>query len=98
MYGNNDGEKVGLKLKAVAVGGTIEVPPLDLEAGGLKIRVLHDCSDWESEAKKCGAEVVIFGHTHQVVMETASGGGLPMGINPGECGGWLSGKYTVCAA
>lgn len=95
VYGNNDGEKVGLKLKAVAVGGSIDTPPLDFEAGGLRIRVLHDCGDWEAEAAKSGADIVIFGHTHQVVVETGEGAEPPIGINPGECGGWLGGKCTA---
>ncbi len=95
IYGNNDGEKVGLKIKAVSVGGSIEQPPIQFSAGELTIRVVHDCADWEAEAAGNGADVVIFGHTHETVVETLSGQSLPIGLNPGECGGWLSGRCTA---
>ena len=79
VYGNNDGEKVGLKIKAASVGGSIEEPPIQLTASGLAIRVVHDCADWETEAVNNGADVVIFGHTHEMVVETSSGQELPIG-------------------
>ena len=92
IYGNNDGEKVGLKMKAASVGGSIEEPPIQFEAGGMVFRVLHDCADWESEAGSHGADVVVFGHTHDTVVEISGG---RIGINPGECGGWLTGEPTA---
>ncbi|OGG03521.1 MAG: hypothetical protein A3F83_08965 [Candidatus Glassbacteria bacterium RIFCSPLOWO2_12_FULL_58_11] len=95
VYGNNDGEKVGLKMKAAAVGGSVEEPPLALEAGGRKFVILHDCDNWAAEAEKFGADVVVFGHTHALLIERPHGARLPVGINPGECGGWLSGSCTA---
>lgn len=95
IYGNNDGEKVGLKIKAASVGGSIEEPPIQLTAGDLTIRVVHDCADWEAEAALSGADVIIFGHTHETVIETVADKDLPLGINPGECGGWLTGDCTA---
>jgi predicted phosphodiesterase len=35
--------------------------------------------------------VAVFGHTHKVVVEK----GKVLRLNPGECGGWLSGRCTV---
>ena len=96
IYGNNDGEKVGLKLKAAALGGAIQEPPLTVAADGRKIVVLHDCEDGIAAAEEFGADVLIFGHTHQVLLEMPEGkGSSPLAINPGECGGWLSGKCSV---
>ena len=95
IYGNNDGEKVGLKVKAATLGGSIEEPPLVVEAGGARILVIHDCSLWQQEAARHSADVVIFGHTHDTVVERAEGADRPVGINPGECGGWLTGSCTV---
>lgn len=95
IFGNNDGEKVGLKIKAVSVGGSIEEPPIQFAAGDLAIRVVHDCADWEAEAAGSGADVVVFGHTHEMVVETPRGRSLPIGLNPGECGGWLTGCFTA---
>ena len=96
VYGNNDGEKVGLKLKAAGLGGSIQEPPLMVEAGGRRVLVLHDCQDAATEAKAYSAEVVIYGHSHQVSVEHPGGtGNPPLLLNPGECGGWLSGECTT---
>jgi putative phosphoesterase len=95
VYGNNDGEKVGLKMKAAAVGGSIEEPPVLIQAGGRRILVLHDCQDWHLEARKHRADAVVFGHTHELFLEKAPGADGPIGINPGECGGWLTGRTTA---
>jgi len=95
LYGNNDGEKVGLKMKAASFGGSIQEPPLLVEAGGVRILVIHDCSDWAAEAAKHSADVVVFGHTHEMIVQRAEGAERPMGINPGESGGWLTGSYTA---
>ena len=96
VYGNNDGEKVGLKLKAATLGGSIQDPPLVVEAGGRRILVLHDCADPDAQARNHSADVVICAHTHEVVTEWPQGDGKPpLVVNPGECGGWLSGECTA---
>ena len=95
IYGNNDGEKEGLKAKAADVGGSIQEPPLLIQAGGVRILVTHDCKAWQAEAGKHSADVVIFGHTHDIAIERAGGAERPVGINPGETGGWLTGSYTA---
>jgi len=96
VYGNNDGEKVGLKLKAASLGGSIQDPPLVVEVDGKRILVLHDCADALAEARTHSADVVIYGHSHEVVIEQPQGAGKPpLIINPGECGGWLTGEYTA---
>ena len=96
VFGNNDGEKVGLKLKAASLGGSIQEPPLIEEAAGRRILVLHDCRDAPAEADRHEADVVIYGHTHDVLVEQPHGAGNPpLLINPGECGGWLSGSCTI---
>ena len=37
-------------------------------------------------------EVIIYGHTHRTDLRKI---GKTLIINPGECGGWLSGKSTI---
>jgi len=37
-------------------------------------------------------EVIIYGHTHRIDLRKI---GKTIIINPGECGGWLSGKSTI---
>jgi len=36
--------------------------------------------------------VIIYGHTHRTDLRKI---GKTLIINPGECGGWLSGKSTI---
>ena len=86
VFGNNDGERAGLaKLCA-----EIQPGPRLLELGGRKIVLAHTEEAitpalWEAVA------VAVFGHTHRVVVEK----GKVLRLNPGECGGWLTGRCTV---
>ncbi len=87
VYGNNDGEKVGLKkvLPGVVDG------PLRVEVGG-KTVVMHHFIDWLKSKDIVGADVVITGHTHAVVNEVRGG---VLFLNPGECCGWVNDRCTV---
>jgi uncharacterized protein len=87
IYGNNDGEKVGLKktLPQIVDG------PLTVTLAGRKI-VMHHFIDWLTPADMQGADVVITGHTHSIVNEVKDG---QLMLNPGECCGWLTGRCTV---
>ncbi len=86
-YGNNDGERKGLK----GVLPQIQDGPLRLELGGRRI-VVHHYLDWCRPADLAGAEVVVTGHTHEVVNEQRDG---TLFINPGECCGWVGGRATA---
>jgi hypothetical protein len=86
-YGNNDGERAGLKkLMPQVTDG-----PLWVELGGRRILV-HHFIDWCSPADIDQADIVITGHTHEVVNRFDRGKLL---VNPGECCGWVSGRCTV---
>lgn len=87
VYGNNDGERRGLK----QVLPEIQDGPLTVEFDGLRVLV-HHFIDWCRPDDIAGADVVITGHTHEVVNETRNG---KLFLNPGECCGWLKGKCTV---
>ena len=87
IYGNNDGEREGLK-------GTLEQiqdGPLKLELGGKRILV-HHFIDWCEAADIADADIIITGHNHEVVNEVQDG---KLFLNPGECCGWLSGRCTA---
>lgn len=90
-YGNNDGERVGLKkvLPQVVDG------PVRLNLGGPRkcTIVMHHFIDWLSEKDFRGADVIVTGHTHEIVNQMRGGQLL---LNPGECCGWLTGRCT-CA-
>ncbi len=87
VYGNNDGERAGLR----AVLPQIADGPLRFELGGRRI-LLHHFIDWCSAADVAAADVVITGHTHEVLVERRDGVLL---LNPGECCGWLTDRPTV---
>lgn len=87
VYGNNDGERAGL----ARVLPTLQDGPLWLELAGRRILVHHSI-DWCASADVQRADVVISGHTHQVVCERD---GERLILNPGECCGWLTGKCTA---
>ncbi len=86
-YGNNDGERAGLK----AVLPQIKDGPLWLDADGRRILV-HHFVDWCAPAHIAQADIIITGHTHEVVNERKSG---KLFLNSGECCGWLYGRCTV---
>ena len=87
VYGNNDGEKEGLKktLPGVVDG------PLTVQLAGRTI-VMHHFIDWLAPEQIGPADVVITGHTHEVVNESRDG---KLYLNPGECCGWVTDRCTV---
>lgn len=87
IYGNNDGERKGLK----AVLPDIVDGPLSVQIGGRTI-VMHHFIDWLKPQDYAAADVVITGHTHQVVNEVKGG---KLFLNPGECCGWLTDRCTI---
>ncbi len=87
VLGNNDGEKKGLK----AVLPQVVDGALTVKLAGRTI-VMHHFIDWLKPAEIAPADLVITGHTHQVVNENSNG---KLILNPGECCGWLTGRCTV---
>ncbi len=87
IFGNNDGELAGLK----EVLPQIQAGPLRLQLDGQAILV-HHFIDWCEPADIERSDVVITGHTHEVVNELS---GNTLRLNPGECCGWITGKCTV---
>ncbi|MCH7808457.1 MAG: metallophosphoesterase [Planctomycetes bacterium] len=86
-YGNNDGERAGLKkgLPQLVDG------PLFVALGGRTILV-HHFIDWCDQDDIERADVVVTGHTHEVVNRVEDG---RLFLNPGECCGWVNGRCTV---
>jgi putative phosphoesterase len=87
IYGNNDGEWRGLG----EILPQIRDGPLRLELGGRRVLV-HHFINWCRPADCDWAEVIITGHTHEVVNERVNGRLL---LNPGECCGWVNGRCTA---
>ena len=86
-FGNNDGERKGLK----AILPNIVDGAVTVKLHGRTI-VMNHFIDWLKPQEIAPADVIITGHTHQVVNETRDG---KLYLNPGECCGWLTDKCTV---
>ncbi len=87
VYGNNDGEREGLK----KILPQIEDGPLLLGLGGRSI-LLHHAFEWCEPEQVQQADVVVTGHTHEIVNVQREG---RLFLNPGECCGWVSGRCTA---
>jgi len=83
IYGNNDGERRGLN--------QITDGPLWIPAGGRRV-LLHHFIDWCKADDVAKADIIITGHTHEVVSERRDG---KLFLNPGECCGWVNGRCTL---
>jgi len=86
-FGNNDGERAGLKkLLPDLVEG-----PLFVELAG-RVILIHHFIDWCRPEDIERADIVLTGHTHQARVHEESG---KLFVNPGECCGWVTGQCTV---
>ncbi len=86
VFGNNDGERRGLG----KVCATVYEPPHRFDLDGRTIVLAHASEALDEEATE-GADLVVHGHTHEPFVHE----GPPLTVNPGEAGGWLSGRCTV---
>jgi len=86
VFGNNDGERRGL----TALCPEIHAPPYRFQLGGRSIMMTHDIKSLGKDEAQ-GADLVIFGHSHDAEIRHGS----PLLVNPGGGGGWLSGRSTV---
>ncbi len=91
VFGNCDGEKEGLK-KAFRSLGDIKEAPFVFTLDELKILITHLDTPVKSYAESGLYDVIIFGHTHrpEIIQEQKT-----LLINPGEAGGWVTGKSTI---
>jgi putative phosphoesterase len=92
VYGNNDGEKAGLKKLADSNGWVFGVQPLRVELGGRVIMVVHEPEGIGAALARAEVDVVLWGHLHKKSFENRDGKIL---LNPGEGGGWVYGKSSV---
>jgi len=87
VFGNNDGERAGIN----SIMPQIAKPPLHITLDGKRFVVVHDIGTLP-EADRREADVVIYGHSHKVAVESTDG---KLTVNPGELGGWLTGSSTL---
>ncbi|MCE4610724.1 MAG: metallophosphoesterase [Desulfurococcales archaeon] len=98
VYGNNDGEKVGLSLEASKAGGRALDQPVVLKLDGRRILALHGFGApdvtrevVESLAESRRWDAVLYGHTHEADFRYIRGVLL---LNPGDLSGQL-GKPSI---
>jgi len=93
VYGNNDGDRVSLKRDFGRVGGEFLDDFGEIEAGGLRIALLHGTYEplVRGLVESGRYDVVVRGHDHHVCVER----GETLMINPGEVWGHFTGRKTV---
>jgi putative phosphoesterase len=94
VFGNNDGEKDGLKKRFAEIGAELRGRFAEVIVDGLKIALLHGEDEELLRAliNAEGHDVVVHAHTHEAKTYRK---GETLVINPGEVCGYLYGKSTV---
>jgi hypothetical protein len=90
VFGNNDGEKAGLRSQFEPFG-MLYGPPHEFTHAGKRLVVMHEPFFLDEYLAHTDVDVIIYGHTHQVDIRP----GKPLVINPGECCSWLTGRSTI---
>jgi len=93
VFGNNDGERIGLQNRLKSFGAEVKVQPAFIGLDGKRFVIVHEHELVDALAESGKFDVVVYGHTHNADIRKASSGCLI--INPGEVCGWLTGKPTV---
>jgi len=91
IFGNCDGEKQGLR-RTFHKLGEIKEAPFVFTHNNLTFLITHVHFSVPSYLSSKKYDVIIFGHSHQAEIKKEKTALL---INPGETGGWLTGKRTV---
>lgn len=94
VFGNNDGEKEGLRRRFDELGLREPIEVLATELLGLRVFVYHGTSEvlLENAISAERYDLVVHGHTHKPRVERV---GKALVVNPGEACGYLSGKRTL---
>jgi len=90
VFGNNDGERFGLKALFQPVG-EIHRPSFALDWGGKRLLLMHEPDELDALAASKCYDAIVYGHTHEVDIRP----GEPLVVNPGEACGWTTGRATV---
>lgn len=90
VFGNNDGEKRGLREQFKKIG-VITEPPFEFTHFGEKIVVIHEPVYLNQFLSREDIDLIVYGHIHKLDIRP----GKPLVINPGECCSWLTGHSTI---
>ena len=94
VYGNNDGDRVGLKHEFERVGGEYLGDFGEIEADGLKIAMLHGTEEPLVNAVVASQlyDIVVRGHNHRFEVTRKD---RTLLVNPGEIWGHFTGLCSV---
>jgi len=93
VYGNNCAERDTLRRVYAEAGAEIRGFFAEVEAGGLRVALLHGHRGEDVDrAYGGGYDVMVTGHTHRA---SIGGEGGVLVVNPGEACGYVSGRCTV---
>jgi putative phosphoesterase len=91
VFGNCDGERRGLE-EALQSFGEIREEPYLFDQAGKTFLLIHRQERLKALLAEHPVDFLIYGHTHESDIRRA---GRTLVINPGEAGGWLSGRSTA---
>jgi uncharacterized protein len=90
VFGNNDGEKILLANRYLAIG-EIHTGPYFFREGSHRIALMHEPFALDELLGSEQFDLIVYGHTH--VRDIRKGKGIL--INPGECCGWVNGEPSI---
>jgi len=92
VFGNNDGDRLFLRERFEAEDvGQIKRNPHQFTLGDRTILLMHQPRLLEIIKSSPIPDIVVYGHTHNIELDE----GPPLIVNPGEVGGWMTGRCTV---
>lgn len=90
VFGNNDGETAGLAARYKDIG-ELHAEPYEFEVDGRKIVLMHRPLCIDALVASGQYDLIVYGHTHHIDLRE----GPSVVLNPGEAGGWLTGRCTA---
>jgi len=91
VFGNNDGERHYLRQKFGEIGSFHE-EPYEFAVDDKVIQLMHRPLNIDALVAEGRLDFVFYGHTHEIDVRTDA---KTIVVNPGEAGGWLTGRATV---
>ncbi len=92
VFGNNDGEKEGLRALFEKNRWSLGERPRTLEVGGYRIGLLHEPGPIERYVTEERCDLIAYGHLHTPHDQRR---GETMIVSPGEGCGWITGRAEV---
>ncbi len=90
VFGNNDGDRLYLTQRFHGIG-TLHPDVHELTIDGVRTILMHEPKAIDALIGSGMYDLIVYGHTHAVDLRE----GRTVVINPGEAGGWLTGRATA---